>query len=227
MNSTNLIIIVFGLIILAWFINQKNEGFSFFDKIEQFMETLTDDNQEVKLQKDWDLGKEMQQVMAQKQIEIDNAESQFQIDTLNGIEPRNFYTPTNRQTGELGYPMTNNGEEFFPVNTARFSEDISKLDWKLEKNPHQVIEDMKNLNQNPDSRFIKPISIKEAFDNAIKNYKRINPKINDNTDQKKPINQQKAIDQNQFSYLEGKQPNIPKQDDIFSVDPISTSFSFI
>jgi hypothetical protein len=225
MNSTNLIIIVFGLIILTWLINQQKEGFSFFDKIEQFIDTLNQD-EETTLQKDWDLGKEMQKVMAQKQDEIKNAENQFKIDTLNGIEPRNFYTPTNRTTGALEYPMTNNGEEFFPLNTARFSEDISKLDWKLEKNPHQVIEEMKNTREEAPDRMLKPISIKEAFDNAIKNYKRINPKINDNLEEKKPNSNPKALDQKHFSYLEGKQPQIPNQDEIFALDPIATNFTY-
>lgn len=206
MNSTNLIILVFGIILLAWIINQKKEGFSFFDKIEQMIDIL--DDEQPKLQKDWDLAQEMKKVMEIKQKEIDLAPTHFKHQTQTGIEPTNMY-----------YPMVNNkGEqEFLPVNTARFSEDITKLDWKLEKDPKQVINEMKSCG--------RPLPIKDAFDQSIKNYKKLNPEINDDPDFKKNSDNTKALDQDGFSYLEGKQPTMPKQDDIFAFDPINSSFS--
>lgn len=210
MNSTNLIILVFGIIILAWILNQKKEGFSFFDKIEQMVDIMAEEENEP-LQKDYDLGREMKKVLDLKTAEKALAEEKFKHDTLHSIEPTSMY-----------YPMVNNkGEqEFLPVNTARFSEDVTKLDWQLEKDAKQVVKEMTSCG-NPK----KPVSVKDAFDAAIKNYKKINPKIKDQPEIKKESDNTKALNQDGFSYLEGKQPTMPKQDDIFSFDPINSSFS--
>jgi hypothetical protein len=160
------------------------------------------------LEKDRDLISDMIPVLDQINKEIELAPSQFKHQTQTGIEPSSMY-----------YPMVNNkGEqEFLPVNTARFSEDITKLDWKLEKNPKDVLNEMKTCG--------RPVVIKDAFDNSIKDYKKLNPKIIDNPETKKESNDTKALDQQGFSYLEGKQPVMSKENEIFAFDSINSSFS--
>jgi len=207
MNSTNLIILVFGIILIAWIINQKKEGFNFFDKLEQMVDVLNDNDNEI-LPKDRDLISEMIPILNENKKAIEMAPSQFKHQTQNGIEPSSMY-----------YPMVNNkGEqEFLPVNTARFSEDITKLDWKLDQNPKEILNEMKSCG--------RPVAIKDAFDRSVRDYKKLNPKIKDQPEYKKESDDTKALDQQSFSYLEGKQPVMPKQDEIFAFDSINSSFS--
>lgn len=218
MNSTNLIIIVFGLIFLAWIMNQKNEGFSFFDKIEQMIDIMQDDlprnNYYPNANINYDMAKEMEPVFSQSSHQKQMAPEIFKHNTLRGIEPVDINYDNQ---DKIEFPLTNQGNEHFPTNTARFSEDINKIDWQLEKHPNQSISELTH-------QMIQPISLKDAFDNTIKDYKKLNPQISNNMD-KKQNDDIKAIDQNGFSYLEGHQPTIPNQNEILSLDPNNSTFS--
>lgn len=119
MSSDKFIIIVFGVIVIFWIINQKKEGFSFFDKIEQMVDIAKDNKNNI----DYDLKTEMEQVF-QQQPQYNQVIEQFQQDTLNGIEPTNLYLP------------------------SQFGQDTTKLKYLMEKDVNQVIKDM-TLQQQP------------------------------------------------------------------------------
>lgn len=194
MNSTDFIILIFGIIFLLYFIYNK-ETFELTNSLGLQTNILPIDiNYGMNLApvSNEQLVNKMQQVLEQEKIVRQHGIKDFHKESLKSANIVNYYDT--------------------PINIPY---DLKRHDYKFEKNPHDVINEMESSGQ--------PLEMRNIFNNIVKNYSNINKEITTASTTKEEPNKLISVDQNNFSYLD--ETKIPKLDDIQPLDSIQSTFS--
>ncbi|ADO67500.1 hypothetical protein crov466 [Cafeteria roenbergensis virus] len=198
MNSTDFIILIFGIIFLLYFYYNK----------ETFELTNSLGLQTSILPIDINYGMNLAPVSNDQLVnKMKNVLEQEKIVRQHGI--RDFHKESLKSANIVNYYDT-------PINIPY---DLKRHDYKFEKNPYDVIKEMET---NSDGQK-QPLEMRKVFNNIIKNYSNINKEIITPSNTKEEPNKLISVDQNNFSYLD--ETKIPKLDDIQPLDSIQSTFS--
>jgi len=193
MSSTEFLILVFGIIFLLYFMS-NTEAFGLTDSLGLQTSILPIDDNHGMTQAPIDnqqLVNKMEKVLAQEKIIRKQAVDDFQREGLKSANIVNYYnTPRN-----IPY-------------------DIKRHDYKFEKNPQDVINEMTKKGES--------LELRKVFNKIVKDYSQVNPQNINNPELKEDANKMISVDQNEFSYLD--ETKIPKLDDIQPLDSIQSSF---
>ena len=190
MSPTELIIIVFGLLILLQILSNNKEDFSL---------TKSLGNQVDKLDIDIDYG------MDYAPVESDELVNKMQsvLEEEKQVRERGVEDYQNDVVSAMNIP-----EFYHPAEDIPF--DVKRHEYKFEKNPNNVIDEMEEKGE--------PLELRKIFNNTVKDYKQIEPIIYSDA----------RIDTNDFSYLNAPIAKEVNHTDTLELEPISagsTSFS--
>lgn len=190
MSPTELIIIVFGLLILLQILSNNKEDFSL---------TKSLGNQVDKLDIDIDYG------MDYAPVESDELVNKMQsvLEEEKQVRERGVEDYQNDVVSAMNIP-----EFYYPAEDIPF--DVKRHEYKFEKNPNNVIDEMEEKGE--------PLELRKIFNNTVKDYKQIEPRIYSDA----------RIDTNDFSYLNAPIAKEVNHTDTLELEPISagsTSFS--
>jgi hypothetical protein len=199
MSKLELLLIVFGFLILLHLLNQNNENFTYVDDFKMRPDDfMIESNYGLPAtgdrfaNEDYDLAKIMDNIIEKEDENQDQGLADFQKDNLESVNIPNYYL-TER---EIPY-------------------DVKRHEYKLEKNPRDVINKMQENNE--------PVELRKVYNETVKDYKRDNLNKVDDYSLKESANTLISVDQAPFSYLD--ETKVPDSSDIQALDPIQSSFS--
>ena len=199
MSKLELLLIVFGFLILLHLLNQNNEKFTYVDDFKMRPDNfMIESNHGLPAtgdrfaNEDYDLAKIMDNIIEKEDKNKDQGLEDFQKDNLESVNIPNYFL-TER---EIPY-------------------DVKRHEYKLEKNPNDVINKMQENDE--------PVELRKVYNETVKDYKRDNLNKVDDYNLKEAANTLISVDQAPFSYLD--ETKVPESNDIQAVDPIQSSFS--
>lgn len=199
MSKLELLLIVFGFLVALHYLNQSNEKFTYVDDFKMRPDNfMIEDNYGLPAagdrfaNEDYDLSNIMDTILEKEDTNVNQGLKDFQKDNLTSANIPNYYL-TER---EIPY-------------------DVKRHEYKLEKNPNDVINKMQENDE--------PIELRKVYNETVKDYKRDNLNKVDDYNLKEAANTLISVDQAPFSYLD--ETKVPESSDIQALDPIQSSFS--
>ena len=164
MESTDLIILIFGLIFKLYYFKNKEglESLSYNSDLDSLPINFDYGKQNLPFQKN--LVDEILPVKLKEKLSRKNGIIDYQDQALKTMNIVNYY-PQEVYTGKI---MDKN----IPYN-------VENHDYKFEKNPNNVINEMKEKGEE--------LELRKIYNSTVKDYKKINPKIKNKLDSV-PIN---------------------------------------
>lgn len=193
MSSNELLILIFGIIFLLYLFSNK-ETFELTDSLGLQTSILPIDNNygmKYAPKDEEQLVNKMENILNQEKLVRKNGINDFKKEGLKSANIVNYYDT--------------------PVNIPY---DLKRHDYKFEKKPQDVINEMNKQDQ--------PLELRKVFNNIVKDYSQVNPDNPNDLKLKEPVNQLISVDQNQFSYLD--ETKIPELEDIQPLDSIQSAF---
>lgn len=179
MSPSKIIIIIFGSLFILY-LYRNNENFNLVDSLGVQVNRIP-------IEQDYgmktnDMLTQMEPVLNKEEHIREKAVSDFQKEALKSINIENYYL-TDRET---------------PY-------DLKRHDYKFEKNPQEVIDEMEKNNE--------PIELRNVYNKTVKDYKAVNPSM-----ESLP-----SLDMNNYTYLENV--NVELEDNGLKPAPTGTSLT--
>ena len=187
MSPTDLIIIVFGIIFIIYFFKNK-EGFSLSESLGNQVDKLvfeTNPGMSYAPVESEELVNKMQNVLENEKIVRQQAVKDYQNDVLKAMNIPEFYKPAD----EIPF-------------------DVKRHEYKFEKNPHNVINEMTKNGEG--------LELRKVFNNVVKDYKQVEP-VNP------VVTSEMSVENNNYTYLDGPRAEI-NTDDLQPVSSGNTSY---
>jgi hypothetical protein len=190
MSPTDFIIIVFGIIFLLY-ISKNREGFNLTDSLGNQVDKLvfdTNPGMGYAPVENKDLVHKMQNVLEKEKLVRQQGVKDYQNDVLKAMNIPEFYQPA------VDIPF-----------------DVKRHEYKLEKNPNNVIAEMEAKGE--------PLELRKVFNNTVKSFKQVEPENNFNTVENR-------VDVNNFATLEDykHEETVTVEGDLQPINAAQSSF---
>lgn len=146
MSSTELLILVFGLLFLIYYFRQKEE-FSLTESLGKQVDNLVFDynpGMDYAPVEEEELASKMKDVLESEKLVRQKGVKDYKNDVLKAMNIPEFYQPA------VDIPF-----------------DVKRHEYKFEKKPQNVIDEMEKLGE--------PLELRKVFNNTVKDYKVIEP----------------------------------------------------
>lgn len=176
MTPTDLIILVFGIIFIIYFLKNK-ENFNLTDSLGNQVNKLsfeTNYGMNYAPLESHELVNKMQDVLDKEKIVRKQAVNDYQNDVLKAMNIPEFYQPA------IDIPF-----------------DVKRHEYKFEKNPNKVIDEMTERGDE--------LELRKIFNNVVKDFKHIEP-VN------QIVSKDNSVDNNNYSYLDGPRAKIESEE---------------
>lgn len=191
MSSSDLIILIFGLIFLLYIFSNK-ENFNLTNSLGYQIDPLPIENDYGMNYNSYDnmpLVNRMKPVLENEKLIRQQGINDFQKESLKSANIVNYYNT----------PM-------------HIPYDLQRHDYKFEKNPNDVIKEMESKGE--------PLEMRQIFNNSIKDYSKLNQAEPIITKLKEQSNKSIGIDQNKFSYF-NKSDELKELNDTETIKPFN------
>lgn len=193
MESTDLIILIFGLIFILYYFKNKEVLKPFSNNTDLDILPINFDYGKQNLPFQKNLVDEILPVKLKEKISRKNGVIDYQKQALKTMNIVNYY-PQEVYTGKLI-------DKNIPYN-------VENHDYKFEKNPNNVIREMKENGED--------LELRKIYNSTVKDYKKINPEINNNLE---------SVPRNNFTVFNNENLNIIDEE-IKPLNSISSNGSF-
>lgn len=198
MSSSDLIILIFGLIFLLYIFSNK-ENFNLTNSLGYQIDPLPIENDygmNYNSNDNMPLINRMKPVLENEKLIRQQGINDFQKESLKSANIVNYYNT----------PM-------------HIPYDLQRHDYKFEKNPNDVIKEMESKGE--------PLEMRQIFNNTIKDYSKLNQAEPIIKKLKEQSNKSIGIDQDKFSYF-NKSDELKELNDTETIKPfnaVQSSFS--